>query len=121
MTKIETSVELTQITVTVFICVNILLSCQELTVWAYPTKHGQIKESVVCSIKDNPECVIIDFSCWGVRPELKLDSKHLHFDRILLHRYKINSKSGNTNYLSTVAKKVIFTKDIEAAPKKEAA
>ncbi|XP_030281249.1 hydrocephalus-inducing protein homolog isoform X1 [Sparus aurata] len=59
---------------------------QELTVWAYPTKHGQIKESVVCSIKDNPECVIIDFSCWGVRPELKLDSKHLHFDRILLHR-----------------------------------
>ncbi|XP_073328914.1 hydrocephalus-inducing protein homolog [Pagrus major] len=59
---------------------------QELTVWAYPTKHGQIRESVVCSIKDNPEHVIIDLSCWGVRPELKLDSKHLQFDRILLHR-----------------------------------
>ena len=121
MTKVETSVEVTQITVTTLVCVNILLSCQELTVWAYPTKHGQIKESVVCSIKDNPEPVIIDLCCWGVRPELKLDSKHLHFDRILLHRYTINSKSGITNIFSTVAKKVIFTKDIKPAPDKEAA
>ncbi|XP_037834213.1 hydrocephalus-inducing protein homolog [Kryptolebias marmoratus] len=59
---------------------------QELTVWAYPTKQGQIKDSVVCNIKDNPESVIINVSCWGVRPELELESKHLHFGRILLHR-----------------------------------
>ncbi|XP_026221932.1 hydrocephalus-inducing protein homolog [Anabas testudineus] len=59
---------------------------QELTVWAYPTKPGQIKDSVVCFIKDNPESFIISFSCWGVRPDLELESKHLHFDRILLHR-----------------------------------
>lgn len=56
--------------------------------WAYPTKLGQMRDSVVCSIKDNPELVVIDFSCWGVRPELKLESKHFHFDRILLHRYQ---------------------------------
>ncbi|KAI3370851.1 hypothetical protein L3Q82_007368 [Scortum barcoo] len=59
---------------------------QELTVWAYPTKVGQMKDSVVCHIKDNPELVIINLSCWGVRPELELENKHLHFDRILLHR-----------------------------------
>ncbi|XP_042266839.1 hydrocephalus-inducing protein homolog isoform X2 [Thunnus maccoyii] len=59
---------------------------QELTVWAYPTKVGQIKDSIVCCIKDNPELVIINLSCWGVRPELELESKHLFFDRILLHR-----------------------------------
>ncbi|XP_035521672.1 hydrocephalus-inducing protein homolog [Morone saxatilis] len=59
---------------------------QELTVWAYPTKLGQMKDSVVCNIKDNPEPVIVKLSCWGVRPELELESKHLHFDRILLHR-----------------------------------
>ncbi|KAM7396206.1 hypothetical protein PAMP_019263 [Pampus punctatissimus] len=59
---------------------------QELTVWAYPTKVGQIKDSIVCCIKDNPELVIIHLSCWGVRPELELESKHLLFDRILLHR-----------------------------------
>ncbi|XP_027128846.1 hydrocephalus-inducing protein homolog isoform X3 [Larimichthys crocea] len=64
---------------------------QELAVWAYPTKLGQIKDSVVCHIKDNPELVIIDLSCWGVRPELKLESKHLHFDRILLHRWSTRS------------------------------
>uniref|UniRef100_UPI003AADF4DB hydrocephalus-inducing protein homolog n=1 Tax=Centroberyx gerrardi TaxID=166262 RepID=UPI003AADF4DB len=59
---------------------------QELTVWAYPTSLGQIEDSVVCCIKDNPELVIIRLSCWGVRPEVELDCKHLHFDRILLHR-----------------------------------
>ncbi|KAI3371721.1 hypothetical protein L3Q82_024292, partial [Scortum barcoo] len=64
---------------------------QELTVWAYPTKLGQMKDSVVCHIKDNPELVIINFSCWGVRTELELESKHLHFDRILL-----NSKASRS-------------------------
>ncbi|XP_071313817.1 hydrocephalus-inducing protein homolog isoform X2 [Trachinotus anak] len=59
---------------------------QELTVWAYPTKVGQMKDSVVCCIKDNPEPVLVNLSCWGVRPELELESKHLPFDRILLHR-----------------------------------
>lgn len=47
-----------------------------------------MKDSVVCYIKDNPELVVIDLSCWGVRPELKLETKHFHFDRILLHRYQ---------------------------------
>ncbi|XP_075327326.1 hydrocephalus-inducing protein homolog [Odontesthes bonariensis] len=59
---------------------------EELTVWAYPTKQGQMKDCVVCHIKDNPEPVIINLSCWGVRPELELESRHLHFGRILLHR-----------------------------------
>ncbi|XP_037539075.1 hydrocephalus-inducing protein homolog [Nematolebias whitei] len=59
---------------------------QELTVWAYPTKQGQIKDSLVCKIKDNSEDVIINFSCWGVRPELELESKHLHFGKILFQR-----------------------------------
>ncbi|XP_032378415.1 hydrocephalus-inducing protein [Etheostoma spectabile] len=64
---------------------------QELAVWAYPTKLGQMKDSIVCSIKNNPELVIINVSCWGVRPELELESKHLHFDRTLLHRQESRS------------------------------
>ncbi|XP_025999986.1 hydrocephalus-inducing protein-like isoform X2 [Astatotilapia calliptera] len=59
---------------------------QELTLWSYPTKVGQMKDGLICQIKDNPELVVIELSCWGVRPELELESKHLHFDRILLHR-----------------------------------
>ncbi|XP_025759455.1 hydrocephalus-inducing protein homolog isoform X1 [Oreochromis niloticus] len=59
---------------------------QELMLWSYPTKVGQMKDSLICQIKDNPELVVIELSCWGVRPELELESKHLHFDRILLHR-----------------------------------
>lgn len=65
---------------------NIVCSFQEVTVWAYPTKVGLMRDSLLCSIKDNPEIVSIDFSCWGVRPELKMDTRHFHFDRILLHR-----------------------------------
>ncbi|XP_034061831.1 LOW QUALITY PROTEIN: hydrocephalus-inducing protein homolog [Gymnodraco acuticeps] len=59
---------------------------QELTVWAYPTNIGQMKDSIICQIKDNPEPVIINISCWGVRPELELESKHLHCNRTMLHR-----------------------------------
>ncbi|XP_047205151.1 hydrocephalus-inducing protein homolog isoform X6 [Girardinichthys multiradiatus] len=57
-----------------------------LTVWAFPTKQGQIKDSLICHIKDNPEPTVIQFSCWGVRPELELEISHLSFGRILLHR-----------------------------------
>ncbi|KAM9854716.1 hydrocephalus-inducing protein homolog [Aulostomus maculatus] len=64
---------------------------QELTVWAYPTKVGHITDSIVCSIKDNPEPVIIQLSCWGVRPELELDSKHLNFGRVLVERWDTRS------------------------------
>eukprot|EP00063_Salmo_salar_P029727 XP_014004562.1 PREDICTED: hydrocephalus-inducing protein homolog isoform X1 [Salmo salar] len=59
---------------------------QELTVWAYPTSPGQIEDSVVCCIKENPEPAIFRFSCRGVRPELEIERKQLHFDKILLHR-----------------------------------
>ncbi|XP_028313928.1 hydrocephalus-inducing protein homolog [Gouania willdenowi] len=59
---------------------------KELTVMAYPTQVGQKIDSIVCRVKDNPEVVIICVSCWGVRPELVLENKQLHFDRILLHR-----------------------------------
>ncbi|XP_026166304.1 hydrocephalus-inducing protein-like isoform X3 [Mastacembelus armatus] len=59
---------------------------QELRVWAYPTKLGQILDSVVCRIKNNSQPVIIKISCWGVRPELELESKLLQFHRVLLLR-----------------------------------
>lgn len=54
--------------------------------WAYPTKVGQMKDSIIISVQDSSEPFSIDVSCWGVRPELKLESKHFHFDRIILHR-----------------------------------
>ncbi|KAM4733696.1 hydrocephalus-inducing protein homolog isoform 3-T4 [Anableps anableps] len=59
---------------------------EDLTVWAFPTKQGQIKDSLICHIKDNPEPVVIHLSCWGVRPELELESTHLNFGKVLLHR-----------------------------------
>ncbi|XP_033896012.3 hydrocephalus-inducing protein-like [Acipenser ruthenus] len=59
---------------------------QELSLWAYPTTPGVFEDTVVCCIKENPEPVLFKVSCQGVRPELELDRKSIHFDRILLHR-----------------------------------
>ncbi|XP_049719569.1 hydrocephalus-inducing protein homolog isoform X3 [Elephas maximus indicus] len=59
---------------------------QMLTVWAYPTAVGVFEDSIVCCIKENPEPAIFKLSCHGIRPELELDHRQLHFDRLLLHR-----------------------------------
>lgn len=57
-----------------------------LYVWAYPTAVGVFEDSIVCCIKENPEPAVFKLSCQGVRPEVELDPKQLHFDRLLLHR-----------------------------------
>ncbi|MEE6500185.1 hypothetical protein FKM82_003696, partial [Ascaphus truei] len=59
---------------------------QELSIWAYPTSPGLFEDNIVCCIKDNPEPVIFHICCRGVRPELELDRKQVHFDKLLLHR-----------------------------------
>lgn len=55
-------------------------------IWAYPITPGVVEDSLVCCVKDNPDPAVFRLSCRGVRPDLDLDRKHLHFDRILLHR-----------------------------------
>ncbi|XP_073785286.1 hydrocephalus-inducing protein homolog isoform X1 [Danio rerio] len=52
-----------------------------LNVWAYPNNPKHIEDSVVCCIKGNPEPVLFRLSCIGVRPELEMDRKLLHFDK----------------------------------------
>ncbi|KAM4614098.1 hydrocephalus-inducing protein homolog [Discoglossus pictus] len=59
---------------------------QELSIWAYPTSAGLFQDNLICCVKDNPEPVIFHICCRGVRPELELDRKQIHFDKILLHR-----------------------------------
>ncbi|XP_069312434.1 hydrocephalus-inducing protein homolog [Eulemur rufifrons] len=59
---------------------------QLLNIWAYPTAVGVFEDSIVCCIKENPEPAVFKLSCQGVRPELELEPRQLHFDRLLLHR-----------------------------------
>nr|XP_023421731.1 hydrocephalus-inducing protein homolog [Cavia porcellus] len=59
---------------------------QILTIWAYPTGIGVFEDNIVCCIKENPEPAIFRLSCQGIRPELELEPRQLHFDRLLLHR-----------------------------------
>ncbi|XP_035275425.1 hydrocephalus-inducing protein homolog [Anguilla anguilla] len=59
---------------------------QELKVWAYPTAPGLFEDRVVCCVKDNPDPALLPLSCRGVRLELELDRKLVHFDKVLLGR-----------------------------------
>ncbi|ESO91099.1 hypothetical protein LOTGIDRAFT_122343, partial [Lottia gigantea] len=65
-----------------------------LTIWAYPKVPGRYDDSIVCCVRENPEPIIFKVSCDGFRPELELDKKQLHFDKVLLHR-----KDTKTIYL----------------------
>nr|XP_056718300.1 hydrocephalus-inducing protein homolog [Euleptes europaea] len=64
---------------------------QKLTVWAYPTGSGIFEDSIVCCIKENPQPVTFRLCCQGVRPELELDRRQLHFEKLLLHRKEAKS------------------------------
>ncbi|XP_074055255.1 hydrocephalus-inducing protein homolog isoform X3 [Macrotis lagotis] len=59
---------------------------QVLSVWAYPTAVGVFDDNIICCIKENPEPAIFRITCQGIRPEVELDHKQLHFERLLLHR-----------------------------------
>ncbi|ERE78885.1 hydrocephalus-inducing protein [Cricetulus griseus] len=69
--------------------INMILKPNEkqiLNVWAYPTATGVFEDSIVCCIKENPEPAIFKLNCQGIRPEIDVEPKQLHFDRLLLHR-----------------------------------
>ncbi|KAH9493176.1 hypothetical protein Btru_021958, partial [Bulinus truncatus] len=55
---------------------------------------GHYEDAIVCCIRENPEPVIFKVNCDGYRPELELDKKIFHFDKVLLHR-----KDTKTIYL----------------------
>ncbi|XP_053402100.1 hydrocephalus-inducing protein homolog isoform X11 [Mercenaria mercenaria] len=66
----------------------------DLNIWAYPMVPNHYEDSIVCCIRENPEPVVFKVCCDAFRPELDLDRKQLHFDRVLLHR-----KDTKTIYL----------------------
>ncbi|XP_077975805.1 hydrocephalus-inducing protein homolog isoform X2 [Styela clava] len=57
-----------------------------LSMWAYPKTSGLFVDTLVCCVRENPEPICFNVACHGVRPEVELDRKHLHFDKVLLHR-----------------------------------
>ncbi|XP_015729352.1 hydrocephalus-inducing protein homolog isoform X2 [Coturnix japonica] len=59
---------------------------QELSIWAYPTSAGLVEDKLVCCIKDNPEPVVFQLCCQGVRVELGVSTKQVQFGKLLLHR-----------------------------------
>ncbi|XP_051512768.1 hydrocephalus-inducing protein homolog [Myxocyprinus asiaticus] len=88
---------------------NITLEPNEqkvLMVWAYPNTPRHIEDSVVCCIKENPEPVVFHISCVGVRPELELDHKLLHFDKIPPYRKETRSLCLSNNTLLPAAWKI---------------
>ncbi|NXI34967.1 HYDIN protein, partial [Galbula dea] len=59
---------------------------QELSIWAYPTSAGLVRDNLICHIRENPEPVVFHLCCQGVQVELGVSPKQLHFNKLLLHR-----------------------------------
>ncbi|XP_067853715.1 hydrocephalus-inducing protein homolog [Heptranchias perlo] len=76
---------------------------KDVTIWAYPTAPGKFDDCLVCCIRENPEPVLFKVCCYGVRPELELDRKQLHFDKMILHRKDSKSLVMRNNCLLAVA------------------
>ena len=45
----------------------------DLTLWAFPERLGLIENAIIATIKDNPEPVRFDISCYGSKPEVEVD------------------------------------------------
>ena len=45
-----------------------------------------MEDKLVCRIKENPEPVVFPLCCQGVKVELRVSPKRVHFNRLLLHR-----------------------------------
>ncbi|XP_078720178.1 hydrocephalus-inducing protein homolog isoform X2 [Lampetra fluviatilis] len=76
---------------------------QTLTLWAYPTSPGCFEDVLVCCVHENPEPAMFRVRCHGVRPELELERKQLHFDKLLLHRKDTRTLTLKNNTLAPVA------------------
>ena len=60
----------------------------------------------MCCVRENPEPIVFNFACDGVRPEIELDKKHLHFDKVLLHRKDTKKLYLRNNSMLPVAWRV---------------
>ncbi|XP_074644164.1 hydrocephalus-inducing protein homolog [Tubulanus polymorphus] len=88
---------------------NMILKPSEsagLCVWAYPKAPGAFEDAIVCCVRENPEPIIFKISAHGVRPEIELDKKQLHFERVLLHRKDTKTVYLRNSTLLPVAWKV---------------
>jgi len=54
---------------------------KELIVWAFPKQPGIYQDSVICSIRDNPDPFLIDIHCTGIKPEIQVDRKIMQFEK----------------------------------------
>ncbi|EFC47717.1 hypothetical protein NAEGRDRAFT_78704 [Naegleria gruberi] len=56
----------------------------EVKIWALPKTVGKIKNSVICTIKNNPIPYKFDISCTGSKPKIELDKTKIDFGKVLL-------------------------------------
>jgi len=57
---------------------------KEITIWAFPKEPLIYRDSLICSILDNPIPVMFNVSCEGTRPLLDLSTERLEFSRLLV-------------------------------------
>ncbi len=53
---------------------------------ANPQREGHFEESLVCSIKENPEPIVYKLCCDGCTPDLQVEPTSFDFGQVLLYR-----------------------------------
>lgn len=66
----------------------------EVKVWALPKIVGKLKNSIICTVKNNPTPFKFDVSCTGSKPKIELDKTKIDFGKVLL------SSSGYTEVIN---------------------
>ena len=58
----------------------------ELKIWAVPDKEGEFLRELVCNVENNPNPMIIPFNCIGIKPNIKVDTDVLNFEKLILSK-----------------------------------
>jgi hypothetical protein len=64
---------------------------RDLIVWAFPQVVGLAQDTLVCSVKNNPEPVLFPVSCIGAIPQLQLSAATVEFERLLIDQHSYRS------------------------------
>lgn len=66
-----------------------------VTLQAFPHAEDRFEDTIICTVKNNPEPLQFHIACNGALPRLTLDTKVFNFDRVMLRRY-VFTKSQHT-------------------------
>ena len=58
-------------------------------------------DTLVCCVRENPEPICFNVACHGVRPEIELDRKQVHFEKVGLVKILFKELYDQYSWMTT--------------------